>query len=107
MDKTGDSLFALSFIGLGVGGLLWANTNFAQMVRWLGMFSRWAYVVPTTRIGMSAAMLSTICVGICALPPRFLFYPEGWRSVFLVGFFAFAGFGLLHDLVNWSRGSGR
>ena len=107
MDEITYSLLVLGLIAIGVGGLIWANSNFPQMTRWLGGFSRWGYLVPTTRLGMSAAMLGTIFIGLSALPPRLLFYPDNWRSVFVSVFLVLAIFGLLHDLASWPRGNGR
>ena len=107
MDEITYALCVCGLLALGVGGLIWANFNFSQMTRWLGGFSRWGYLVPTTRLGMSAAMLGTIFIGLSALPPRLLFYPDSWRDVFAFGFLGLAVFGLLHDLASWPRSNGR
>jgi len=92
-------VFLIALILLGLFGLVWANTGFDRMVRLLGPLSRWGMVVAPTRIGMSLAMIGTIILGVAALPPRLVFYPEAWRNALLIIFLTVVAVGFAHDLL--------
>lgn len=98
MDELKACAFVISLMGLGVAGLIWATAHFAQMSRVLGLFGYWGFAVPSTRAGMSAAMAGVVLLGTASLPPRLAFYPEEWRSAFLVLCLFCIAFGFVHDL---------
>ena len=101
------TLFVVALIALGIAGLAWALLRFEDMSRSLGLFGYWGMAIPTTRLGMSAAMIGIVLIGLASLPPRLLFYPEGNREILGIAFIVVVFAGLIHDLAYWLSGLGQ
>jgi hypothetical protein len=92
-----DLWHGIFLLSLGIGMFVWVQVDFTGLVRSTGRLSRWAYVIPSTRIGLSAVSLALVLAGILVLTYH------GTRTPFqnvlgiAMGLSVFGGF--LHDLV--------
>jgi hypothetical protein len=95
MNNWQDGIF---FIAYGIGVFAWAQLDFAGLVRLMGMFSRWAFVIPSTRIGMSAISLAIVLAGALQLMYHGTRTPLQNVLAIAMGLLAFGAF--IHDLVS-------
>jgi len=84
-------------LAIGIGLFVWVQVDFAGLVRTTGRLSRWAYVIPSTRVGLSAVSFFFVVCGI-----EVLIY-HGTRTTFQNVLAIAAGLtlvgGFIHDLV--------
>ena len=102
-----DSWFGILLLSLGVGLFAWVQIDFAGLVRTTGRLSRWAYLLPSTPVGLRAVAAFALMGGVSVLTYR------GTRTPFqdalaIAMAIALVG-GLVHDLIQWFvlRGRGR
>jgi len=85
------------FLAFGIGIFVWVQVDFTGLVRSTGILTRWAFVIPSTRIGLSAVSFAIVLAGILELTYH------GTRTLFqnvlaiAMGLTVFGAF--IHDLV--------
>ena len=101
-----DFWFGLFMLLLGVAMFIWTQMDFKSLVRSTGRLSRWAGLLPSTRVGLTAASLFGILLGLSVVLP--INKSSGIGNVVSVALVVLLFGGLIHDLVSyfWRRFNG-
>jgi hypothetical protein len=84
-------------LAIGIGLFVWVQVDFAGLVRSTGRLSRWAYVIPSTRIGLSAVSFAFALAGILVLTYHGTRTP--FQNVLGIAMCLSVVGGFIHDLV--------
>ena len=101
-----DFWFGLLMLLLGVAMFIWTQMDFKSLVRSTGRLSMWAGLLPSTRVGLTAASLFGILLGLSVVLP--IRKSSGIGNVVSVALVVLLFGGLIHDLASyfWRRSNG-
>ena len=94
-----DLWFGLLLLALGLGMFVWAQRDFAGLVRWTGRLSKWGGLLPSTRLGLTLVSLFSILAGFTVLTNISKTSAAG-NAISIVLVLLLLG-GFLHDFLFW------